>query len=108
MPDPIVLIEGLVARVTHRLHDLRLRVYLLKRNPFWFLFRKTIMTISDDINAVSDTLDQLTTQAPPAIQAAIAAAGSAGGDPNAAAAVTRLQASASAAVAAIQGAVPAA
>jgi hypothetical protein len=83
------------------------QVYRLSRH-FWLRpFRKYLMAISDDINAVSDTLDALATQAPPAITAAIAAAGSAGDDPNAPAAVTRLKASAAAAVAAIQGVVPA-
>lgn len=71
------------------------------------------MAISDRMNAVSDILDSLATQAPPAItafgQAQFTAGEAAGGagDPNADAAATRLEASASAAVAAIQGVVPA-
>jgi hypothetical protein len=81
------------------------RVYRLSRH-FWFLpFRNRLMAISDDINAVSDTLDNLATQAPPAIAKAIADASSAGGDPNAAAAVTRLKTSADNLTTALQGVV---
>lgn len=107
--DPIALWIGYeITDASNRLAIIQARVYRLRRSPFAFLLRKRLMAISDDINAVSDTLDNLATQGPPAITAAIAAAQASGGDPNAGAAVTRLQASAKAAVAAIQGAVPAA
>lgn len=68
------------------------RAYKLSRSPFFFLHRKRLMALSDDINAITVTVNNIAEQAPPAITEAIANAAASGGDPAAPGAVANLSA----------------
>lgn len=70
------------------------RAYKLSRSPFFFFFlhRKRLMALSDDINAITVTVNNIAEQAPPAIAEAIANAAASGGDPAAPGAVANLSA----------------
>lgn len=102
-------VDEIEARLTAASRGLSLvsnRAYKLSRSPFFFLHRKRLMALSDDINTQTAIISALATQAPPAISSALSTAAASGGDPNAPAAVTSLTSAVSNLVSGLQAVVP--